>query len=295
MKKMNKGFTLVELLVVMAIISILAAIAIPNVQRWILRGRAVQAMTEIGNIETALTKVLSDAGRSSLKDLLDLEVFDDAMLANNASLPDPPVMESWSAADFEYAVKLYSDATYGILRKGRGVLELAEFQIGGASIFREDVVRNLGTAYMAELATDPWGNLYQFYPGPWSPRNGLNVFRVYLPPADNAPRLPGDGNANPLGDGLTLLDGTNGVTLYDPETGDPVEKIGMPADNNREIYVWSWGANLVSGQATFRNPSIGYDPAAVLSNYKTGQEPELLGGGDDVNNWDNASTWSPFY
>lgn len=291
----NKGFTLVELLVVMAIISILAAIAIPNVQRYIEKGRATRAMSEINGIELALTKVLSDAGRSSLKDLIDPAVFDDALIAHNASLPDPPVMESWSADDFDYAVEMYTDVAYSLLRKGRGALGAPDVTIAGNSLIREDVVRNLGTSYMADLATDPWGKLYQFYPGPWSPRYGLNVFRVYLPKAAGGPDLPGDKADPNTGDALSLVDGANGVTLIDPETGDPLELIGIPAKDQQDTYIWSLGGNLESGQARYRNPSLGYTAANVLTNYGSGQEPELMGGGDDINNWDNGQTFMRFY
>ncbi len=291
----NKGFTLVELLVVMAIISILAAIAIPNVQRYIEKGRATRAMSEINGIELAMTKVLSDAGRSSLKDLIDPAAFDEALIEKNGSLPDPPVMESWSADDFDNAVEIYTNVAYSLLRKGRGALGAPDVTtIAGNSLIREDVVRNLGTSYMADLATDPWGNLYQFYPGPWSPRFGLNVFRVYLPQT-SAQTLPGDKVDPNTGDNLSLVDNVNGVTLIDPETGDPLVRIGIPAKDQQEMYIWSLGGNLESGQARYRNPTLGYAAADVLTNYGSGQEPELMGGGDDINNWDNYQTFMRFY
>ena len=49
----QKGFTLIELMIVVAIIGILAAIAIPQYQNYIAKSQVSRVMAEAGNLKTA--------------------------------------------------------------------------------------------------------------------------------------------------------------------------------------------------------------------------------------------------
>ena len=61
-RKSNKGFTLIELMIVVAIIGILAAIAIPNFLRFQLRSKTSEGKVNIAAIRTAEESYVAEFG-----------------------------------------------------------------------------------------------------------------------------------------------------------------------------------------------------------------------------------------
>ncbi len=66
MKNMQKGFTLIELMIVVAIIAILAAIAIPAYQDYVVRAQVSEGATLSDGAKTAVAEFYSNRGHPPL-------------------------------------------------------------------------------------------------------------------------------------------------------------------------------------------------------------------------------------
>jgi type IV pilus assembly protein PilA len=65
MKSVQKGFTLIELMIVIAIIGILAAIAIPAYQNYVIRAQISEGPSLIGGLEAAFDENYANTGSAA--------------------------------------------------------------------------------------------------------------------------------------------------------------------------------------------------------------------------------------
>ena len=77
MKALQKGFTLIELMIVVAIIGILAAIAIPAYQDYTIRSQVTEGLNLAGAVKAAVAETYADRGALP-DDNLEAGIVDDA-------------------------------------------------------------------------------------------------------------------------------------------------------------------------------------------------------------------------
>jgi type IV pilus assembly protein PilA len=91
MKKTNqKGFTLIELMIVIAIVGILAAVALPAYQDYTIRAKLSEALATIGEAKTSVSEYFiatgampADAAAAGIRTNIDTEIVASMRFANN--------------------------------------------------------------------------------------------------------------------------------------------------------------------------------------------------------------------
>ncbi|MCA3085676.1 MAG: pilin, partial [Rhodocyclaceae bacterium] len=64
-KQIQQGFTLIELMIVVAIIGILAAVAIPAYQDYTAKAQSSESLTILGGLKTPLSEAISQVGNAA--------------------------------------------------------------------------------------------------------------------------------------------------------------------------------------------------------------------------------------
>lgn len=108
--QMQKGFTLIELMIVVAIIGILAAVAIPQYQNYIAKSQVSRVMGEVGALRTAVeTAVLEGKTATQLNTMVTATGADSQNLGWTSSnlLSGAPVISG------DVASNLLITATFG--------------------------------------------------------------------------------------------------------------------------------------------------------------------------------------
>jgi prepilin-type N-terminal cleavage/methylation domain-containing protein len=118
----KRGFSLVEMITVVALISILAALAIPSYTTWVQKSRKAEAKTNLATLATLLEEYNSLYGRYC-KDCTDLNPHTYDYIEDNGGTATTDTMTSWldfkpkqassgSTVRYDYNISATANTTY---------------------------------------------------------------------------------------------------------------------------------------------------------------------------------------
>jgi type IV pilus assembly protein PilA len=158
----NHGFTLIELMIVVAIIGILAAIAIPNLLKFQLRSKASEGRVNLAGIRTAEASYFADSGSyvawsSTPSSLPGTEKWEWPGCSNTPPSPGDP---GFCFIGWEPEGDVYF--TYSVLTNGLSTISGAQYYAGARSDIDGEGTLNLWGISEPDnsggvLATGPYG------------------------------------------------------------------------------------------------------------------------------------------
>ena len=127
MKQMQKGFTLIELMIVVAIIGILAAIAIPAYQDYTIRSQVSEGLTLAGAAKAAVAESFSQTGVAPANRQA-------AGMSNNAADTNGKYVSAVNVQNGTIVITYGVEANAKISGAGNNTLGIVPYQTADASV-----------------------------------------------------------------------------------------------------------------------------------------------------------------